>query len=180
MLKLKRQYFGYLMRSTDSFEKTLMLGKIEDRRRRQRMRWLDSITDSVDMSLGKLWELVMGREAWRAAVHGVARNQTRLTDWTELNWTEVLPLTHPRVPSTFQGTAKQWVARLLLGILCLSLPGSHGASAAGFSGITSHCRTGLLSRLAIVPLFARRDHWGKRSPFCQPVTLSTPILWQVG
>ena len=103
MLKLKLQYFGHLMRRADSFEKTLILEKIEGRRRRewQRMRWLDGITDSMDMGLSRLWELVMDREAWSAAVHGVAKNRTRPSNRNELNHSLIFLVTSP-YPGTHQ------------------------------------------------------------------------------
>ena len=123
MLKLKLQYFGHLMQTADSFEKTLMLGKIEGRRRRgwHRMRWLDSITHSVDMGLGELRDLVIDREAWHAAVHGVTKSRTQLSHWTQLNWNDTLMILRQFFKMNLRNSPKTELCSILRNDTCMRM-----------------------------------------------------------
>ena len=147
MLKLKLQYFGHLMQRTDSLEKTLMLGKIEGRRRRgwQRIRWLDGITNSMDMGLGRLWELVMDREAWRAAVHGVTKNRTWMSNWTELKSELYLEITEEFL-TNISWVSRSWIFTVSNQLSCAVLASGNRAGEClaltiGLQSSSAHLRT---------------------------------------
>ena len=155
MLKLKLQYFGHLIRRADSFEKILMLGKIEGERRSgwQRMRWLDDITNTMDMGLGGLWELVMDREAWRIVIHEVPKSQTQLSDWTELNWTD--------------GSSSIWETSTLFSTMAIPI---YSGDANDTSGNEPPCQSRRHKRHGFDP-WIRKIPWRRK---CQPSLVFLP------